>query len=278
MAIELGVLLGELKGSQSFEQIGSWSAISSAALVSISSNTTFTHSSFYSGLVTALNVGGSGLGGAAVYDYTASNDLYNRWWFRTDSHRVVSYFWNYLSPIVSSGGVTAYLGSESVVLPTDSGFNRYRLETTLDNTDQYKFTLEFTNPNSGFSHVNYIDDVLTAIDVIDLHPERNLTLNDELFLGEHQTIGGANPSYKWGFNKKWKLPLEYLEENEALLINQWWQDTKPLLFTWDTSDTTAQFIVTMTNNQTPITQFNKPYHDNWRGTLELSAFDTSLVF
>jgi len=277
MTIELGALLGQLHGSQSFEQIGSWDDTSSASWVDINSSTNFVHSSTYSGLTTVINVGGIG-GGFLKYNYTASNDVYDRWWFDVGSHRTVSYFWNYLPNAVSSGAVTAFLNSESMLLTVNSEFERYRIETTMNSADIYELRFEFTTPASGFAHVTYFDDVLTAIDVIDLHPERNLRLRDELFMGGHQTIGGANPSYKWGFNKKWNLPLEYMEENEALLLNQWWQDTTPLMFTWDTSDTTQQFIVTMTNNQTPMTQFNKPYHHNWRGTLELSAFDTSLVF
>ena len=277
MSIELGALLGQFKGSQSFEQIGSWDDTSSATWVDVNTSTNFVHSSTYAGLTTVINIGGVG-GGFLKYNYTASNDVYNRWWFGTGSHNLVSYFWNYLPNAVSSGAVTAYLNSESALLTVNSEFERYRLQTYMSSADIYELRFDFTTPASGFAHVTYFDDVLTAIDVIELTPERNLRLRDELFVGDHQTIGGANPSYKWGFNKKWNLPLEYVEENQALLLNQWWQDTRPLLFTWDTSDTTQQFIVTMTNNQTPMTQFNEPYHDNWRGTLELSAFDTSLVF
>jgi hypothetical protein len=272
MTIELGALLGQLQGSQSFERFGSWDINSLAPLSLYSLSSLQVHSSDL-GLYTVTNQIATNY---LTYNYAASNDYFDRLWFHQDTHTIVNYTWAAV-PLAEHSGTQIQINSTTLnTLPQNSDMMRYRSEITISGSDlllQYLIIPGDTNSNTI-----YFDDVLTVVDVIELCPERNLRLRDELFIGDHQTIGGANPSYKWGFNKKWSLPLEYVDENQALLLNQWWQDTTPLMFTWDTSDTEQQFIVTMTNNQTPMTQFNQPYHDNWHGTLELSAFDTSLVF
>ena len=277
MGFELGALLGNIgDGAQSFESLGSWDVTSLGTNTFDVSNddSGFQHSSDLSGFISV----DSGQNGLVTYNYATSNDVYNRWWFDVSTHNIVSYLWtiNASNTATESGNLVFFANSESNPISISTDYQRHRIQVFANDTDDYRVALELNAANSKYQY--YIDDLLTAIDVIDLFPEWSTQLKDELFLVDHQTIGGANPSYKWGFNKKWDLPLTHVEENEALLLNQWWQDTRPLLFTFDTSDTTQQFIVTMTNNKTPMNQFSRIYHDEWQGTLELSALSTGLSF
>jgi hypothetical protein len=186
----------------------------------------------------------------------------------------------YISGIHTVDSATSYLriglnGSVVQSYGLSTTYDRVRYATTLNSAGLYEAVIEINGSSDG---IVSIDDVTTVIDPIQLFPEWDLKLKDELYMADHQTVGGASPSYVWGFNKKWEVPLAHIEENQARLLNQWWQDMRPLLFTADTSDYTQQFIVTMTNNQTPMSNLSKVYHDEWRGTLELAAYDTSLVF
>jgi len=128
MAIELGALLGELKGSQSFETLGSWDTTSiNTAIFSVSNNNSgFQHSSDLSGFISVV----SGNSGMVSYDYGVDNDTYNRWWFRTGSHSLVSYFWtkNASDTQTESGQLVTYLNSESLPITITSIGTRRRLD------------------------------------------------------------------------------------------------------------------------------------------------------
>jgi len=282
MGFELGALLGNLgDGSQSFDSFptDTWSVNIVGGPITVTSDNTNTYSSNGSlkSTTTALATFASA---EFSHAYASCDDLYQRWWFEVGTHDIATY----VSGKVSGGSQNAYLraGLNGTAvgcygLATDV-YSRYRYSATLNSADNYEIILEVNRPFGGGAQTIHLDDVTTVIDPIQLFPEWDLKLKDELFMTDHQTVGGASPSYVWGFNKKWDVPLTHIEENQARLLNQWWQDMRPLLFTADTSDYTQQFIVTMTNKQTPMNNLSKVYHDEWRGTLELAAYDTSLIF
>ena len=277
MGFELGALLGAFDGSQSFETLNSWDVTSLNPAWTAINTDSLTHSS---GLGMVI-VNSNGATSYVKYNYTTSDDVMNRWMTDVNTHRIVSYFWESHSSANLSypSGVRVTVGSELLSFGNSSSITmqRHRIETFINSSSTFQFEIAIT-PLSVDRCEIYFDDILTTIDPITLHPEWDLKLKDELFMVDHQTIGGANPSYVWGFNKKWEVLLEHIEENEARLLNQWWQDMRPLLFTSDTSDYTQQFIVTMTNKETPMNNLSRIYHDEWKGTLELSAYNTSLVF
>jgi len=281
MGMEIGALLGSLDGSQSFEHIGSWDTGAGIQAFWILAPDSETHSSHLASAFRSVESDTVFSGEAYIeYNYTSSNDVFKRWDTTVNTHRLVSYFWGRAAGSgsgypASSNDTVSYLNSEFLAL-THTAFPgvRNKIETYATSSDIYR--LRFTIVKKFKTHV--LDDVTTAIDVLDLYPERDFKFKDEIFTGEHETLGGGNPSYKWGFNKKWSVPLKYLPEDQARLINQWWQDTTPLMFNADTSDDTQLFAVVLTNKDQPMTNVNKPYHYEWDGTLELSALSPGLVF
>jgi len=108
MNVEIGIVLGQYGGSQSFESLSSWDNQITGSSLSIV--TTNVHSS-NKALELTINSGNSG---SMTYDYGFNNDLYDRWYSDVTTHRTVSYFWARIDTAANSGMVSAVFSNDSV--------------------------------------------------------------------------------------------------------------------------------------------------------------------
>ena len=125
----------------------------------------------------------------------------------------------------------------------------------------------------------FVDDYLLKVDFFTLHPEWDFLDNSPLIQNQHRTTGGIRHSYVWGKSFAWEVPLQFLSDSHADLINWWWLNQFNLAFTLDTSDSESIFITRITNEAQPIGQRIRSMEDRWQGNLRLeSIHDGRLVF
>ena len=271
MAYELGILLGEYAGSQSFENVGSWDLQTTQS--SLTLETTNTHSSTQNANILVS----SGANGALSYNYAANNDLYDRWFTGVTTHTVVTYFWGRASASANSGDVTAVSSSDSVPIAFSNSLDRYRLETQI--TSETGISLDFDVTSfTGADFNYYIDDVVNAVDVIELHPDLSFNELANQNVALHTSLKGRETAFLWGQYGAWDVPLTHVNDLQASLMNQWWRDSRNLYFTFNTSDTNNMFIVRIVNETNPFISVSRPYNNYFAGTLKLETVHYSLDY
>ncbi len=271
MSAELGVLLGQTGGTQSFEDVGSWSAATQQC--SFSLQTTDVHSSARGARLQVF----SGAAGALRYDFLAPDDALARWSGSAAAHRIVAQGWARLDAAAWSGQVSVTIGGASQGVQAGSALLPFRLETVVDSGDPLR--LEF-RPASGLvgSGTLYVDDVLVTADGLPLSPDWTLTQRRTLALARHATLGGRDSVLLWGERPRLEVPLRYVPGSSADRIRGWWCAGVPLLFTLDTSNAEAQWPVRLGGGTAPLGSPNAPYWDAWGGTLVLEGLTGGLDF
>jgi len=261
---ELGVLLGEYDGSQSFEVESGW-VVTSDGWYAKQFWTTKTHSSYQ-------NLYFSTIGTPLLYEYDYATTAKQRWSSDVTTHRLVSHAWAYSTNNPNFYSVT--LGNvSSVAVPYGSSYiTPIRAETQVTSNNDFNFGIVH---DGGASHNGYFDDILTAIDVIDLHPNWGMSDNEIRNRAEHTTLNQGFRSYRWGDHLTWDVPIDFMNSSESDLVNEWWRNQYNLLWTVDSVN---MFVVRIANDTTPFSTFRKPYQDQQQGTIKLQAISTGLAF
>lgn len=272
MATEIGLLLGQYEGTQSFESVGSWDLQTTQS--SLTLQTTDVHSSQYGARVEVY----SGGVGAFQYDYNRTDDIRNRWSLDVTSHRIVSRGWVRIDTAANSGQVTATFSNDTYPIPYSTAFVNYRLETYVSSSANEMPIAFDVSQLSTSSYSFYVDDIMTSVNVFDIHPNWDLSDSEFKQFQNHQTIGGRNSFFDWSYSKVFNMNIEFLTNSEAALLNLWWRDGRALYFCLDTSDTAAYWPVRITNQEAPVQQLMRPYQNAWRGSLKLRGITNSLAF
>lgn len=163
-------------------------------------------------------------------------------------------------------------------IPEADALVHHRLEGAVPGSAGTEFVLsQPTRPSSAFSML--ADDVLVQVDPITLHPGFAFQARAQLHRSQHRTRGGALHTYLWGRHGAWRVPLRFLADSHAALLNWWWANQFNLLFTLNSSDSERLRTVRIVNDTQPVGRRVAPYADLWEGTLELESLDAgSLVF
>jgi hypothetical protein len=121
--------------------------------------------------------------------------------------------------------------------------------------------------------------VLTTIDPITLLPEWDFEERARVLKAEHRTQGGLLYTYVWEKHFAYNVPLRFLSDSHAALLNWWWENQFDLALTLDSSDSESTRIVRIVNDRQPIGKRIRPYANLWEGMVELESIDRgSLVF
>lgn len=148
----------------------------------------------------------------------------------------------------------------TVSVPTSDFMVKFLIDTQTECTfyfDAVKIRTEETWKEAG---------------VIQIYPEfknyKKITVNIK---SDHRSRGGKLFSYKWADHARFEIPLSYVANSNASVINSWWAKGNPLLLkiysggVWETNS------VSFTNRQQPLTTRPKPYGQYWNGMLELEG-------
>ncbi len=275
MTIELGVLLGAYGGPQSFESVGSWNHLISTSSFYVGQSEV--HSSPAGARLDVFSRGGAAV--AFQYDYRKADDLFERWSPDVTTHRLVAYGWQRIDMAAHSGAVSFTLGTgagEFDRVPFDAALVRQRVEIQVTSADS--IILQYQRSAAADSFSLHVDDVLTAADVIDLHPDWDAEQRRVLEAGRHFTAGQQMRGYTWHHRMAFELPLRTVTGSEAELMNRWWRNGWNLAFTLDSSDAAATWVVRIANAGPPFSGFAAPYQDAQDGVLQLAGLSNGLDF
>jgi hypothetical protein len=271
MSVEIGVLLGQPGGTQSFEDVGSWSL--AAAQCSLALQATDVHSSARGALLSVF----SGASGLLRYDYLAADDALARWDAGANSHRIVAQGWARVSAAAWSGQVSAAIASAALPLAFSPTLRPFRLETVVGSGDPLRLEFRLGAGLTG-SGALYLDDILVTADALALGADWTVKLRRTLAAGRHSTLGGRDSALAWGERPRLEVPVRYVSAAATDRMRGWWSAGWPLLFTLDTSDAQAQWPVRLGGTVAPLGAPSPPYWNAWQGTLLLEGLTPGLDF
>jgi len=272
---EIGVLLGAYGGGQSLEHVSSWALQTVACSFSI--QTSDVHSSAYSAKLEVYSRDSEGSTELALrYQYAVANDAYERWSSEVNTHAMVSYAWARIDTAANSGNITVRTGVSCTHLGYSASPTRYRLGGNISSASGIVFDV-YRDPSVD-SYAVYLDDVLTVADVINLTPDLDVFRGTKQHRQDAKGLGGTYLSYAWGEEYRWTVQVRYMPDSERNLLNRWWKNGWPVMFTWDGSDTSQTFVGVLDGQEPPVQQLMAPYGDLWAGTIRVTALGGSLVF
>ena len=284
----LGCLLGQYDRTQSFDvdsvalsafgNIEKWN-LEHAGIVN--KFATDVHSSDQSLRVTVNSAIGTQF---LSYAYNVVDDLKARQFTEIDTHTARFWFWARIEEAVSSGGVIGFWkgngGNDTPIAEADS-LSRYELGSTsvISNGVSSYYMAAFDRIGTAVPYNFDLDDVLVQLDYFTLNPDYSFQEQAQLIKRQHRTLAGDMHTYSWDKFFAYSVPLRFLSDSHAALINWWWENQFNLAFTLDTSDSESTYICRITNGQQPIGSRIRPYDDLWQGTLRLESINNgSLVF
>ena len=285
--VSLGCLLGQLNRAMSFDvastswatSVGSWSK--GVTAVSAYFNSTDTHSSAQGARIEAYS---NNLTRSVRVSHRTADDYNGRKFPDVSTHDVATTVWARIGTAAFSGFVAFGVWSTFntlIPVPFSLALQYIQYDTVISSigaSTALVATIFEMQPGTG-SYALYADDVITRVDPITLFPDWTLEQSRALIRAGHDATGGYNRETIWSSFGTWKLPLRFLSDSHAALINWWWKNSFTLALTLDTSDADTTAIVRIVNDQQPIGARSRPYDNLWNGTLMLEAIDKgSLVY
>jgi hypothetical protein len=215
------------------------------------------------------------------YDYGHAADAHARWFPEVETHALEASAWLLCGPAPSSGSLSFKLAAQAELTVPLAGAQygldplRYlRLETAVSSAAGVGPRVGLHVPAGTAIHSQttvLMDDVLTVVDAITLHPEWSFEERSRLLRAQHRTRAGHLHTLVWDKYFAWSLPLRFLSDSHAALIGWWWERQPALLLTLDSSDSESRWIVRIANESQPIGRRMRPYGDRWEGALELES-------
>ena len=284
----LGALLGQYDRAQSFDvdsagslsQVQSWAKADQTSWYFVGcAQATHVHSSQQALKVEVFSRSGSE--SILSYAYGQPEDAYRRWFPEVDTHAVATRGWMLVDPITSSGdyrfqlfaGAGAFEVLPGKTFGTDP-LRHHRLATTVSSEAGGTPRVGIHIPDGAAVNSTaavYVDDVLTTVDELALQPEWTFRERAQLIRTQHRTRTGELHDFVWEKYFAYSVPLQFLSDSHAPLLNWWWENQFNLLFTLDTSDSESLYVVRIVNGSQPIDRRMRPYADRWRGTLRLES-------
>lgn len=276
---QLGCLLGQYDDAQSFDvnsvaiasNVNSWTLLANVGGVF----TTNTHSSNQGVTISVFSK--SFPGQSILYRYGLGNDMYARWFPDITTHNIQTDFWAKMSTASTSGelgaGIFSQINDLSAIIPFADNLSHSGVKTIVHSEagNNPVFSFVTITDLDATTRELYIDDVITQIDPITLYPEISFQEKEQVIKTDHTTRGSERHTYVWGRNLAWSVPLRYISDSHANLINWWWENKFELAFTLDTSDAETIHVVRIANNTQPFGKRNKPHQDRWEGLLQLEG-------
>jgi len=112
-----------------------------------------------------------------------------------------------------------------------------------------------------------------STDGISFDPDFGFKHRDKKIQNSIRVRSGLGFVYKFGDYKRWKIPLRFVGSADKKTLNDWWSNNTELFF-YDDNDTTAASTSTVriANRASPVSQPEKPYDYEWKGSLELEEY------
>lgn len=111
-----------------------------------------------------------------------------------------------------------------------------------------------------------------SIGVIQIYPEWDMKRFTVQNREDHRTRGGKMFSYKWGDYERLEVPIEYISDSKAAIINSWWATDALIYFKIYSGGVWQVNTCYLMNDGAPFDIHPKPYDQYFNGRLELETF------
>lgn len=113
---------------------------------------------------------------------------------------------------------------------------------------------------------------ITSADAIQLYPEWNFKLGKKQIRNQHRARSASLFIYKWSDYHRISFNVDKVAAADAIIINSWWDTNQELVFFVDSGGGSDVRSVILTNNETPLNQFPKPYNNLYKGSILLEGY------
>jgi hypothetical protein len=256
--------------------VGSWSKLTSGNSVYLQS--TSVHSSGQGVRIEVYSDDATGGSELWKYPYKRANDAYARWFPDITTHNFRIDTWARANDAAGSGSVRFSVeGVGQVPIPHASDLQPLRFFTVMTSGgDQGEGEINRIATVDSFAV--FLDSWVAQADWINLSPDEGFEEVSPILAARHGALSGARSVYRWHRAHEWNVPLSFLSDSHAGLLNWWWRNQFTLAFTLDTSDANTLFLCRMVNEEQPMSKKISPYDHNWQGVLRLASInDGSLI-
>ena len=88
----------------------------------------------------------------------------------------------------------------------------------------------------------------------------------------HRTLTGNLYIYRWSNFIKHSFSVNFMQSSNAAIVNSWWENNTELLLFVTSDSVTEVFSVVLTNRNTPMNKYQKPYNTYLSGKLQLESY------
>lgn len=113
---------------------------------------------------------------------------------------------------------------------------------------------------------------MLSLGVIQIYPEWDMKRFTVQNREDHRTRGGKMFSYKWGDYERLEVPIEYISDSKAAIINSWWATDALIYFKIYSGGMWQTNTCYLMNDGAPFDIHPKPYDQYFNGRLELETF------
>lgn len=108
----------------------------------------------------------------------------------------------------------------------------------------------------------------TSADSVEVFPEWDYKSGAKKLEKRHRLENGDYYVYKTGEYDRIQFKVKFFDSSDASLVNSWWESNTELQF----YDGTNVASVMLRNDDTPFSQFQKPYTDLMQGMIKLEGY------
>lgn len=105
---------------------------------------------------------------------------------------------------------------------------------------------------------------------VDVNPEYDFAQEDEKVERRHRVRSGKEYVYKFGDYSNFKFTVRYVNSEFRSIVNSWWNTNTELLFMEEGG--ADVYSVRIFNDNMPVSKFEEPYTDLFKGKIELSTY------
>lgn len=106
----------------------------------------------------------------------------------------------------------------------------------------------------------------------ELYPEYDYKKRTNKIETKHRSLSGKQYTYKWSTFDEFEFSVDWVTASDMSVINSWWESDTDLLFFITSDSTTEVHSVRIQGEETPLTEYNKPYDNFYKGKIRLSTY------
>jgi hypothetical protein len=113
----------------------------------------------------------------------------------------------------------------------------------------------------------------TSATAITIYPEwGGYKRGEEMDRAKYRSRSGKLYMYKYHTYDKFSIPVNFITNSNAAIVNSWWESQTALLYFIEDGATTEVFSVYITMDKRPFESYNKPYTDYLKATILLEGY------